>query len=97
MITKALVKSPVKQLLNCFLFMPGLLKRGRARKGKAQTLINAEVWASLRPVCMGVSVNTHTHISLGRDCIPKRRTVFRGAQGKEIEREVRVSRPEKQP
>lgn len=61
MITKALVKSPVKQLLNCFLFMPGLLKRGRARKGKAQTLINAEVWASLRPVCMGVSVNTHTH------------------------------------
>lgn len=85
MITKALVKSPVKQLLNCFLFMPGLLKRGRARKGKAQTLINAEVWASLRPVCMGVSVNTHTHTSVWGE------TVFqKGEQSSEEHKEKKL-------
>lgn len=42
-----------------------LLKRGRARKGRAQTLINAEVSVSEVSVHGSVPVYVHAHRSLG--------------------------------
>lgn len=73
----------------------GCCSRGRVRKRRAQTLIDAEVWVSLRPVCMWACLCTYMHTFEGwRGSILKSRISFRWAQ-EEIEKEVRVRRPEK--